>query len=180
MPELVVHICVSFVISLLVSLILLGICMMGNLLDFLDSYIQSQTTRKLPLFHAELLSILISILISLILFGFGIPVIAYCADGDEQTNSPDNDGIGAPQSREAPPVGEGTENLAAESASLKKRKERIMINFFLNVWQSIMNFFIKNGKNERSPYVEEQVIHVPKEEMMKRIAEVVKKASEDD
>lgn len=33
-----------------------------------------------------------------------------------------------------------------------------MINFFLNVWQSIMNFFIKNGKNERSPYVDEQVI----------------------
>lgn len=57
-----------------------------------------------------------------------------------------------------------------------------MINLVLNilVWQSIMNFFIKNGKNERSPYVDEQVIHVPKEEMIKRIAEIVKKASEDD
>lgn len=55
-----------------------------------------------------------------------------------------------------------------------------MIYFFLNVWQSIMNFFIKNGKNERSPYVDEQEINVPKEEMMKRIAEIVKKASEDD
>mgnify|MGYP005912203517 CR=1 FL=1 len=64
--------------------------------------------------------------------------------------------------------------------SSKRMKERIMIYFFLNVWQSIMNFFIKNGKNERSPYVDEQVINVPKEEMMKRIAEIVKKASEDD
>lgn len=55
-----------------------------------------------------------------------------------------------------------------------------MINIFLNVIQSIMNLFIKNGKNERSPYVDEQVINVPKEQMMKRIAEIVKKASEDD
>lgn len=54
------------------------------------------------------------------------------------------------------------------------------MNFFLNVWQSILHFLIKNGKNERSPYVDEQVINVPKEEMMKRIAEIVKKASEDD
>jgi len=61
---------IYLVISLLVSLILLGLLL-------LNSNIQSQTTRKLTLFHADPLEILISILIWL-----GIPVIAYCADGD--------------------------------------------------------------------------------------------------
>ena len=55
-----------------------------------------------------------------------------------------------------------------------------MINFLKNVWQSIMNLFIKNEKTERSPHVDEHVINVPKEEMMKRISEIVKKAIEDD
>ena len=49
----------------------------------LNSYIQSQTTRKLPLIHADLLAILIYIILYIVLIWFGIPVIAYCADGDE-------------------------------------------------------------------------------------------------
>ncbi|KAJ8747010.1 hypothetical protein K2173_012869 (mitochondrion) [Erythroxylum novogranatense] len=66
-----------------------------------NSYIISQTTRKLSLFHADLLTILISILISLILIWFGIPVIAFCADGDES-------GPSLTGSTEQPPSGAST------------------------------------------------------------------------
>ena len=55
-----------------------------------------------------------------------------------------------------------------------------MINFFLNLWQSIFHFFIKNEKSEKSPHVDEHVINVPKSEMIKRISDIVKKANEDD
>ena len=55
-----------------------------------------------------------------------------------------------------------------------------MMNFVKNLWQSILNFFINNDKNERSPHVDEHVINVPREEMMNRISEIVKKARGDD
>uniref|UniRef100_A0A2P2MU68 NADH-ubiquinone oxidoreductase chain 6 n=1 Tax=Rhizophora mucronata TaxID=61149 RepID=A0A2P2MU68_RHIMU len=46
--------------------------------------------------------VLIPLLVSLVFLWFGIPVIAYCADGDEQTNSPEA-GIGASSSIESVP-----------------------------------------------------------------------------
>ncbi|KAK7298952.1 hypothetical protein VNO77_46274 [Canavalia gladiata] len=92
-----------FVISLLVSWILLGLLLLNT-----------QTTRKFKLFHADLLEILISILISLILIWLGIPVIAYCADeqGDEETGSEreTDAGRGAQESIGARSPGEGAPN----------------------------------------------------------------------
>ena len=40
--------------------------------------------------------------------------------------------------------------------------------------------FRRKDNQSQSPYVNEEVVNVPKEEMVRRIAEVVKKASEDE
>lgn len=52
-----------------------------------------------------------------------------------------------------------------------------MMQFFQNLWQSIMNLFIKNEKNERAPYVDEEVCQISKKDMME--AEIIKKGGDD-
>lgn len=55
----------------------------------LNSYIQSQTTRKLPLFHGDLLALLVPLLISLVFLGLDVPVIVFSADSDLFTYTSD-------------------------------------------------------------------------------------------
>ena len=52
----------------------------------LNSYIQSQTTRKLPLFSAEMLHRIVPFFVSLLFGSLGIPIIPFC-DDDEQNSS---------------------------------------------------------------------------------------------
>lgn len=48
--------------------------------------------------------------------------------------------------------------------------------FLKKLWQSILHFFFRNEENnERSPYVNEGLSHIPKSEMGERIADILKK-----
>ena len=49
----------------------------------MNSYIQLQTTRKLSLFYADCLILLLSVSISIFFFWLGFPVIAFCDSGGE-------------------------------------------------------------------------------------------------
>ena len=81
-----------------------------------NSYIQSQTTRKLPLLMLEFLIEALPILISLLAIYFGVPLICFC-DDQWQTSSDGEPGagIGAQSSIGAQPPGEGAPNMGGHS-----------------------------------------------------------------
>jgi hypothetical protein len=74
----------------------------------LNSYIQSQTTRKLSLFLGDFISFLIPIFISLVFIKLGFPFVAFCDENDSgsepsvnqgpQSNGADAGPSGAPSS----------------------------------------------------------------------------------
>jgi hypothetical protein len=79
---------------------------------FIRDKIKTSTTQ---IFIADLLIYALTLSISIIFLSFGVPVIAFCDDGDEQTSSekaPDA-GIGAQQSSGTRPQGEGASNCDA-------------------------------------------------------------------
>jgi hypothetical protein len=70
-------------------------------------------------------------------------------------------------------------SLFPGGAEHSKNKEK-MKDWFSELWKRILNVIFRRKESARSPYVNEQVVNVPKDEMAIRIAEVLKKGSGSD